>query len=58
VRGNTNGKDGVAGSIPAGGSTHRLASRNAAVPPSAAVVADHIRVGMGMRRVSEPSERY
>jgi len=29
VRGNTNGKDGVAGSIPAGGSNNPMASANA-----------------------------
>jgi hypothetical protein len=50
------GKDGVAGSIPAGGSTPRLTSRNAGKSPSGAVVAKHIRSGMGMRRVSAPSE--
>jgi hypothetical protein len=41
------GKDGVAGSIPAGGSTQSLTSGNAGESPSGAVVADHIRIGMG-----------
>ena len=41
------GKDGVAGSIPAGGSTHSLTSGNAGESPSGAVGADHIRIGMG-----------
>jgi hypothetical protein len=37
-----------------GGSTQALTSGNAAASPSGAVVADHIRSGMGMRRVSAP----
>jgi hypothetical protein len=41
------GKDGVAGSITAGGSTHVLTSGNAGASPSGADVADHIRTGMG-----------
>jgi hypothetical protein len=41
------GKDGVAGSIPAGGSTEALTSGNAGESPSGAVGADHIRIGMG-----------
>ena len=38
------GKDGVAGSIPAGGSTQALTSGNAGELPSGAVVAGHIRI--------------
>jgi hypothetical protein len=41
------GKDGVAGSIPAGGSTPRLTSGNAGGSPSGAAGAGHIRSGMG-----------
>jgi hypothetical protein len=41
------GKDGVAGSIPAGGSTPRLTSGNADESPSAAIGAGHIRSGRG-----------
>ena len=44
------GKDGVAGSIPAGGSTQALTSGNAGEPPSGAVAADHVRIGMGCGR--------
>jgi hypothetical protein len=43
------GKDGVAGSIPAGGSTHALTSANAGQSPSQAVAAGHIRSGMGSK---------
>jgi hypothetical protein len=44
------GKDGVAGSIPAGGSTQALTSGNAGEPPSGAVAAGHVRIGMGCGR--------
>jgi hypothetical protein len=41
------GKDGVAGSIPAGGSIHRLTSANGDESSSGVVAAGHIRSGMG-----------
>ena len=43
------GKDGVAGSIPAGGSTPRLTSANAGESPSGTVAADPTRSGMGCK---------
>ena len=51
------GKDGVAGSIPAGGSTPKLTSGDAGESPFEAVVANPIRSGMGLRRVGALSER-
>ena len=44
------GKDGVAGSIPAGGSTPRLTSANAGEPTSGALAAGRICLGMEFER--------
>jgi hypothetical protein len=57
VPSSTNGKEGVAGSIPAGGSTHRLTSGNAGYSASGVLVEQATLAGLAFEVVLEDASR-